>query len=124
MKSKFEVYSFNATKAHEILDELYATGLIKVSLDSFPTSEQTRGRTYYKFHNAWTHNIASCVKLKDQIQEWINEGRIQFKAAANINVAMIDFSQEKKNIRRPTLELLTSKAKEGKNLFQRRLGLC
>lgn len=70
------------------------------------------GKQYCKFHNVWTHATASCVRLKDQIQEWINEGKIQFEAAADVEVAMVEFNQDKQNRRRPTLDLLTTKAGE------------
>lgn len=76
VKPKFDVYSFNASRSHEILDELITAGLIQASFDAFPTVEQMRGKTYCKFHNVWTYSTASCIKLKDQIQDWINEGKI------------------------------------------------
>lgn len=88
MRSKFEAYSFNALMAHEILEELISAGLIRVSFGAFPRSEQLRGRKYCKFHNTWTHSTVSCVKLKDQIQDWINEGKIQFEPAANVEVEL------------------------------------
>jgi hypothetical protein len=107
-KPKFETYSFDVARAHEVLEELISAGLIKTSFGTFPTSEQMRGKHYCKFHNVWTHTTASCIKLKDQIQEWINEGKIQFEAAANVEVAMVEFNQAKRNRRRPTLELVTN----------------
>lgn len=112
VKPRFKAYSFNVSRAHEILDELIAAGLIKASFGSFPTIEQMRGKKYFKFHNVWTYNTASCVKLKDQIQEWVNEGRIQFEIAANTTVAMVELNHDKKNIRKLTLELLTSRPEE------------
>lgn len=112
VRSKFEAYLFNAAKAHEILNELIAEGLIRMSFGAFPTSEQMRGKKDFKFHNVWTHSTTSCIKLKYQIQEWINKGIIQFETAAGVNVAMVEFSQEKRNRRRLTLELLPTKAEE------------
>lgn len=112
VKPKFEAYSFNASRAHEILDELIAIDLIKAYFVTFSTPEQMRGKNYCKFHNVWTHSTASCVKLKDQIQEWTNEGRIQFEVVANATVAMVELYRDKRNRRKPTLELLASKPKE------------
>lgn len=112
VKFRFPIYSFKAAKAHEILDEFITADLIRVSFGAFPTSEQMQGREYCKFHNVWTHNTASCIKMKDQIQVWINEGKIQFEMAAHVNVVMVEVSQEKKSKRRPTVELVTRKSRE------------
>lgn len=50
--------------------------------------------------------------MKEQIQGWINEGIIQFEVAANTTVVMVEVSHNKKNRRKPTLELLTSRPEE------------
>lgn len=39
VKFKFKAYSFNAARAHEILDELIAADLIRTSFGAFPTNE-------------------------------------------------------------------------------------
>lgn len=75
-----------------------------------------RGKKYNKFHNVLTHSTVNCIKLKDQIQDSINEGKIQFETATSVNVAMVDFSPEKRNRRRPTLGLLLTKAGEEEEL--------
>ena len=73
VKPKFEAYSFDAAKAHEILDELISAGFVRGSFGVFPSRERTREREFCKFHNCWTHSTVACVRLKDQIQDWINE---------------------------------------------------
>lgn len=112
VKSKFEVYTYNAQRAHEILDDLIGVDLIKASYRSFSYVEQMWGKAYCKFHNVSTHITASCIKLKDHIQELVNEGRIQFEATTNATIAVIKFSSEQKHRRKPTLELLTLRPKE------------
>lgn len=120
LKPKFEAYTNNAQRVHEILDELVATPLINTSFGSFPLPEQIKGKMYCKFHNVWTHNTASCLKLKDQIQEWIDQGRIQFEIATNATIVVIEFSREKKNKRKHILELLTSSHEEEEEPVQKK----
>ncbi|KAL6210237.1 hypothetical protein ACLB2K_015470 [Fragaria x ananassa] len=60
--------------AHDVLDDFFRQKLIKHDFGQLLTPEQLKGKTYCKFHNMWNHNTVDYVKLKDQIQVWINEG--------------------------------------------------
>lgn len=88
-KPEFETYTYNANKAGEILDELINQNLIKTDCGPYPKVEQLKGKKYCKFHNMWNHNTSNCIKLKDQIQVWLNSGRIQVEGEKT--AALVDF---------------------------------
>ncbi|XP_024200455.1 uncharacterized protein LOC112203765 [Rosa chinensis] len=100
--------------------------MVKTDFGPFPRSDQLKGNKYCKFHNLWNHNTADCVKLKDQIQVWLNNGSLQVEASAaaatlvdlnpfpDTGVGMVNVNWPKKNQRKPTLDL-TTKGKEEKD---------
>ncbi|XP_024178376.1 uncharacterized protein LOC112184350 [Rosa chinensis] len=63
--------------------------MVKTDFGPFPKPEQLREKKYYKLHNMWNHNTADCVKLKDQIQIWLNNGSLQVEAP-KIAAALVD----------------------------------
>ncbi|KAL6225626.1 hypothetical protein ACLB2K_004475 [Fragaria x ananassa] len=75
-KSKYELYTYNADLAHVLLDELIQANLLNIPWGAYPSEEQLAGKTYCKFHNARSHDTSECVQLKDQVQQWLNEGRL------------------------------------------------
>ncbi|KAK9951609.1 hypothetical protein M0R45_007047 [Rubus argutus] len=60
-KPEFETYTYNASKAGEILDELISQNLIKTDFGPYPKAEQLKGKKYCKFHNMWNHNTSDCI---------------------------------------------------------------
>ena len=88
-KPKFDSYTYSANKAAEILDDLFQAGMVKTDYGVIPKADQLKGKKFCKFHNLWNHNTFECVKLKDQIQVWLNSGRIEMeippKAATLVN---------------------------------------
>ena len=47
-----------------------------------PSAEELKGRRYYKWHNATSHQTADCKVLRQQIQSAIEQGRLIFCKAA------------------------------------------
>ncbi|XP_024171662.1 uncharacterized protein LOC112177612 [Rosa chinensis] len=88
-KPEFATYTYDANKAHEILDEMIAAKMVKTDFGPFPQPDQLKGKKYCKFHNLWNHNTADCVKLKDQIQVWLNNGSLQVEAPVTA-AALVD----------------------------------
>ena len=75
-KPAFTEYTYNAHKAPEILQELFDRGRLKHDNGLVPKAGHMAGKTYCAFHNMNNHNTKDCVKLKDQLQEWINDGTL------------------------------------------------
>ncbi|KAL6133295.1 hypothetical protein ACLB2K_065532 [Fragaria x ananassa] len=68
--------------------------------------ETVEREKYCKYHNMWNHNTADCVKLKDQIQVWINEGVVTLDEENTVSlvdekpfptVAMVDMVPAPRN---------------------------
>ena len=72
-KSTFDAYTYNAHKALEILQEMFDQGRLRHDNGLVPKAGYMAGKTYCSFHNINNHNTKDCVKLKDQLQTWINE---------------------------------------------------
>ena len=72
-------YSFDIKKSGEIFDWLLEAKLIKlVGRHKIPTKEETHGRDYCKWHNAFTHQTKDCVTFRNVIQEKIERGILKF----------------------------------------------
>ena len=55
-------YSFDVSKANEIFDQLMKEGLIKLLNGvTFSSYEELKGKSYYKWHNAWSHSTNNCL---------------------------------------------------------------
>ncbi|KAL6192123.1 hypothetical protein ACLB2K_038510 [Fragaria x ananassa] len=93
--------------------------LIKHDFGQLLTPEQLKGKKYYKYHNMWNHNTADCVKLKDQIQVWINEGVVTLDEEKIVSlvdenpfltVAMVDVVPTLRNKAKSKYKVYTYKA--------------
>ncbi|XP_040362781.1 uncharacterized protein LOC112166133 [Rosa chinensis] len=124
-KPELATYTYDANKAHEILDEMIAAKMVKTDFGPFPRPEQLKGKKYCKFHNLWNHNTADCVKLKDNIQVWLNNGSLQVEAPVtaaalvdldpfpDTGINMVEVNWTKQNQRKPTSDARTEE-RDGK----------
>ena len=63
-------YSFDVSKANEIFDQLMKEGLIKLPNGvTLPSYEELKGKSYCKWHNAWSHSTNNCLVFQDRIQD-------------------------------------------------------
>ena len=54
-------------------------GLIKLPIGvTLPSHEETKGKSYYKWHNAWSHSTNNCLIFRDRIQDQIKRGKLKF----------------------------------------------
>ncbi|KAL6175169.1 hypothetical protein ACLB2K_051812 [Fragaria x ananassa] len=118
-KPQFSSYTYDANKAHDVLDDFFRQKLIKHDFGQLPTPEQLKGKKYCKYHNMWNHNFADCVKLKDQIQVWINEGVVTLDEEKTVSlvdenpfpiVAMVDVVPAPRNKAKSKYEFYTYNA--------------
>ncbi|KAM1699702.1 hypothetical protein ACFX2K_031020 [Malus domestica] len=74
-----KVYTFDITKAEAIFDQLLSAKIIKLRPGhNIPTAEELKGKTYCKYHNSTKHATNNCVVFHDDIQSWINKGKLKF----------------------------------------------
>ncbi|KAM1496580.1 hypothetical protein ACFXTO_031165 [Malus domestica] len=74
-----KVYTFDITKADAIFDQLLLAKIIKLRLGhNIPKAEELKGKTYCKYHNSTKHTMNNCVVFRDDIQSWINKGKLKF----------------------------------------------
>ncbi|XP_062026471.1 uncharacterized protein LOC133742807 [Rosa rugosa] len=98
--------------------------MVKTNFGPFPRPDQLKGKKYCKFHNLWNHNTVDCVKLKDQIQVWLNNGSLQVEAPTtaaalvdlnpfpDTGINMVDVNWTRQSRRKPTLDLNTKGGEE------------
>ncbi|KAM1050315.1 hypothetical protein ACFX2A_032773 [Malus domestica] len=74
-----KVYTFDITKAEAIFDQLLSAKIIKLRPGhNIPKAEDFKGRTYCKYHNSTKHATNNCVIFRDDIQSWIDKGKLKF----------------------------------------------
>ncbi|KAM2972025.1 hypothetical protein FF2_018763 [Malus domestica] len=74
-----KLYTFDITKAEAIFDQLLSLKIIKLRLGhNIPKAEELKGRTYCKYHNSTKHATNNCVIFRDDIQSWIDKGKLKF----------------------------------------------
>ena len=74
-----KVYSFDISKADEIFDHLLKKKFIKLPSDvKLPSAEERRGKTYCKWHDAWSHSTKNCNVFRDRIQDQVKKGKLKF----------------------------------------------
>ncbi|KAM1986984.1 hypothetical protein ACFX15_034306 [Malus domestica] len=74
-----KVYTFDITKADVILDQLLLAKIIKLRLGhNIPKAEELKGKTYCKYHNSTKHTTNNCTVFRDDIQSWIDKGKLKF----------------------------------------------
>ncbi|KAM1600637.1 hypothetical protein TB2_024419 [Malus domestica] len=74
-----KVYTFDITKAEAIFDQLLLAKIIKLGLGhNIPKVEELKGKTYCKYHNSTTHITNNYVIFRDDIQSWIDKGKLKF----------------------------------------------
>ncbi|KAM1426888.1 hypothetical protein ACFXTO_019522 [Malus domestica] len=95
-----KVYTFDITKANAIFDQLLLAKIIKLRPGhNTPKTEKLKGKMYCKYHNSTKHTTNNCIVFHDDIQSWINKGKLKFpekQMAVNIDpfplatVGMVD----------------------------------
>ena len=82
-------YTFEVAKAEEIFDFLVKEKFITFPKDHWILStDELRGKTYYKYHNSWNHTTNACWGFINVIQDKINKWILKFhdkKEAMAIN---------------------------------------
>ncbi|XP_070677872.1 uncharacterized protein [Malus domestica] len=74
---KYQSYSFDLAKAHEIYEELVrARVILPDNTKKMPKPEELRGKKYCKLHYTFNHSIANCVQFRDWIQDLIVKGKL------------------------------------------------
>ncbi|KAM1897511.1 hypothetical protein ACFX14_031968 [Malus domestica] len=74
-----KVYTFDITKAEAIFNQLLLAKIIKLRPGhNIPKAEELKGRTYCKYHNSTKHATNNCVIFRDDIQSWIDKGKLKF----------------------------------------------
>ncbi|KAM1179154.1 hypothetical protein ACFX2G_018760 [Malus domestica] len=74
-----KVYTFDITKADAIFDQLLSARIIKLRPGhNIPKAEELKGKVYCKYHNSSKHTTNNCVVFRDNVQSWIDNGKLKF----------------------------------------------
>ncbi|KAM1584450.1 hypothetical protein ACFX1Z_037428 [Malus domestica] len=74
-----KVYTFDIIKAKAIFDQLLLAKIIKLRPGhNIPKAEELKGKMYCKYHNLTKHATNNCVVFCDDIQNWIDKGKLKF----------------------------------------------
>ncbi|KAM1047423.1 hypothetical protein ACFX2C_026781 [Malus domestica] len=74
-----KVYTFDITKADAIFDQLLSARIIKLRPGhNIPKAEELKGNVYCKYHNSSQHTTNNCVVFRDNVQSWIDNGKLKF----------------------------------------------
>ncbi|KAM0970324.1 hypothetical protein PS1_018620 [Malus domestica] len=74
-----KVYTFDITKADVIFDQLLSARIIKLRPGhNIPKAEELKGKVYCKYHNSSKHTTNNCVVFRDNVQSWIDNGKLKF----------------------------------------------
>ncbi|KAM2986894.1 hypothetical protein FF2_007115 [Malus domestica] len=74
-----KVYTFDITKADAIFDQLLSAKIIKLRPGhNIPKAEELKGKIYCKCHNSSKHMTNNCVVFRDNVQSWIDNGKLRF----------------------------------------------
>ena len=70
---------FRSSKVNEIFNQLMKEGLIKLPNGvTLPSYEESKGKSYCKWHNTWSHSTNNCLAFFDRIQDQIKRGKLKF----------------------------------------------
>ncbi|KAM1790485.1 hypothetical protein ACFX12_034541 [Malus domestica] len=85
---KTKVYIFDITKADAIFNQLLLAKIIKLRPGhNIPKAEELKGNIYCKYHNLNKLTTNSCVVFCDDIQSWIDKGKLKFpKKQMTVNI--------------------------------------
>ncbi|KAM2227910.1 hypothetical protein ACFXTI_014670 [Malus domestica] len=74
-----KVCTFDITKANAIFDQLLSAKIIKLRFGhTIPKADELKGKIYCKYHNSNKHTTNNCVVFRDNIQSWIDNGKLRF----------------------------------------------
>ncbi|KAM2372834.1 hypothetical protein ACFX1X_047518 [Malus domestica] len=74
-----KVYTFDIIKAEAIFDQLLSAKIIKLRPGhNIPTIDELKEKTYCKYHSSTKHATNNCVVFRDDIQSWIDKGKLKF----------------------------------------------
>ncbi|KAM2386307.1 hypothetical protein ACFX1X_038799 [Malus domestica] len=74
-----KVYTFDITKADAIFDQLLSVKIIKLwPGHTIPKVDELKGKIYCKYHNSSKHTTNNCIVFRDNIQSWIDNGKLRF----------------------------------------------
>ncbi|KAM1850919.1 hypothetical protein ACFX13_015040 [Malus domestica] len=74
-----KVYTFDITKADAIFYQLLSARIIKLRPGhNIPKAEELKGKIYCKYHNSSKHTTNNYVVFRDNIQSWIDNGKLKF----------------------------------------------
>jgi hypothetical protein len=70
-------FDFDVSKVKQIFDLLLKEKQLKFPEGfKIPTAQELQGKSYYKWHNSFTHGTNDCKELRRQIQSVIEQGRL------------------------------------------------
>ncbi|KAM2227911.1 hypothetical protein ACFXTI_014670 [Malus domestica] len=65
--------------ANAIFDQLLSAKIIKLRFGhTIPKADELKGKIYCKYHNSNKHTTNNCVVFRDNIQSWIDNGKLRF----------------------------------------------
>ncbi|KAM1851233.1 hypothetical protein ACFX13_015329 [Malus domestica] len=69
----------NPTVTDAIFDQLLSAKIIKLRPGhNIPKAEELKGKIYCKYHNSSKHTTNNCVVFRDNVQSWIDNGKLKF----------------------------------------------
>jgi hypothetical protein len=66
-------FTFDVAKCDKIFDELHKAGCIKMS-HTIPPLDELKRKTYYRWHNFFSHATNDCNVFRRHVQSVINKG--------------------------------------------------
>nr|XP_011457309.1 PREDICTED: uncharacterized protein LOC105349391 [Fragaria vesca subsp. vesca] len=77
-KPKYESYTYDAKNAHLVFNDLIEARYVRLD-HKIPPKEELKDKKYCAFHNVYNHDTKDCVKLRDQLQTWLNSTELKMK---------------------------------------------
>jgi hypothetical protein len=71
-------FTFDVAKCDKIFDELHKAGCIKMS-HTIPPLDELKWKTYYRWHNFFSHATNDCNVFRRHVQSVINKGWLSLK---------------------------------------------
>ncbi|KAL6225226.1 hypothetical protein ACLB2K_004077 [Fragaria x ananassa] len=87
-KPKYESYTYDAKNAHLVFNDLIEAKYVRLD-HKIPSKEKLKDKKYCAFHNVHNHDTKECVKLREQLQTWLNSGALKLQTPGS-SVSLVD----------------------------------
>ncbi|KAL6141560.1 hypothetical protein ACLB2K_059848 [Fragaria x ananassa] len=77
-KPEYESYTYDAKNANLVFNDLIEVKYVRLD-HKIPSKEELKDKKYCTFHNVYNHDTKDCVKLRDQLQTWLNSSALKLK---------------------------------------------